>query len=72
MFGMRGGILHFKPLKANSHTKCSAHACQCRVARGLEFVFPIWFTPCGYVWFTLAMLMPMPLLRKCHSPTMPF
>jgi len=26
MSGIRGGVLHFNPLKANSHTKCSAHA----------------------------------------------
>ena len=27
----------------------------CRAAKGLECVFPIWFTQCGRVWFTLAM-----------------
>jgi hypothetical protein len=27
----------------------------CRAAKGLERVFPIWFTQCGRVWFTLAM-----------------
>ena len=40
--------------------------CPCRVAKGLEYVFPIWFTQCGRVWFTLAMP------RPCHAPTMPF
>jgi hypothetical protein len=35
----------------------------CRAAKGLEYVFPIWFTQCGRVWFTLAM---------CHAPTVPF
>jgi hypothetical protein len=35
---------------------CRAHAVPlpCRAAKGLEFVFPIWFTQCGRVWFTLA------------------
>jgi len=32
----------------------------CRAAKGLECVFPIWFTQCGRVWFTLAMP------RPCH------
>ena len=30
----------------------------CRAAKGLECVFPIWFTQCGRVWFTLAVPMP--------------
>ena len=30
----------------------------CRAAKGLECVFPIWFTQCGRVWFTLAMPRP--------------
>jgi hypothetical protein len=38
----------------------------CRATKGLECVFPIWFTQCGRVWFTLAML------RPCHALTMPF
>ena len=38
----------------------------CRAAKGLEFVFHIWFTQCGRVWFTLAMP------RPCHALTMPF
>jgi len=33
----------------------------CRAANGLECVFPIWFTQCCHVWFTLAMP------RPCHS-----
>ena len=47
---------------------CRAHAIPlpCRAARVLECVFPIWFTQCGRVWFTLAML------RPCHAPTVPF
>ena len=40
--------------------------CPCRAAKGLECVFPIWFTQCGRVWFTLAMP------RPCHALTMPF
>ena len=44
-------------LKAESHIACRAHAVllPCRVAKGLYCVFPIWFTQCGCVWFTLAM-----------------
>jgi hypothetical protein len=38
----------------------------CRAAKGLECVFPIWFTQCGYVWFTLVILCPR------HALTMPF
>jgi hypothetical protein len=41
---------------------CRAHAAPlpCRAAKGLECVFPIWFTQCGLVWFTFAMP------RPCH------
>jgi hypothetical protein len=38
----------------------------CRADKGLDCVFPIWFTECGRVWFTRA----MPHL--CHATTMPF
>ena len=38
----------------------------CHAAKGLECVFPIWFTQFGRVWFTLAMPCP------CYPPTMPF
>ena len=38
----------------------------CCAAQGLECIFPIWFTQCGRVWFTLAMA------RPCHALTMPF
>ena len=38
----------------------------CRAAKGLECVFPIWFTQWGCVWFTLAMPRPR------HALTMPF
>jgi hypothetical protein len=38
----------------------------CCTAKGLECVFPIWFTQYGHVWFTLAMLFP------CHALSIPF
>jgi len=46
-----------EPVKADLHIACRAHAVPlpCRAAKGLECVFPIWFTQCGRVWFTLAM-----------------
>jgi hypothetical protein len=46
-------------VKADSHLACRAHAVplQCRAANGLECVFPIWFTQCGRVWFTLHIFM---------------
>jgi hypothetical protein len=55
-------------IKADSHIACRAHAVSlpCRAANGLECVFPIWFTQCGRVWFTLAMP------RPCHALTMTF
>ena len=55
-------------IEADSHIACRAHAVPlpCRAAKGLECVFPIWFTQCGPVWFTLDMP------RPCHARTMPF
>ena len=46
---------------------CRAHSVPlpCRAAKGLEFVFPIWFTQSGRVWFTLA----MSWHGKCESDT---
>jgi len=43
------------PFKADSHITCCAHAfpLPCRATKCLECVFPIWFTQCGRVWFTL-------------------
>jgi hypothetical protein len=38
----------------------------CRAAKFLECVFPIRFTQCGRVWFTLTMP------RPCHALIMPF
>ena len=46
-------------VKADSHITC-------RAAKGIECVFPIWFTQCGSVWFTLAMP------RPCHALTIPW
>ena len=47
---------------------CRAHVVPlpCRAPKGLECVFPIWFTQWGRARFTLAMPCP------CHAPTMPF
>jgi hypothetical protein len=58
----------FISFKADSHIACRAHTVPlpCRAAKGLECVFPIWFTQCSRVWFTLAMP------RPCHALTMPF
>ena len=58
-------------LKADSHIACQAHAAPmllpCHaVPLRVYNVFPIWFTQCGRVWFTLAMPCP------CHALTMPF
>jgi len=55
-------------LKADSHKACRAHAIPLpyHAAKGLECVFPIWFTQCGRVWFALAMP------RPCHAQTMLF
>ena len=55
-------------VKADSHITCRAHAVPlpCSTAKGLECVFPIWFTQCGRVWFALAMPCP------CRALTMPF
>ena len=49
-------------VKADSHMACCAHAVPlpCRATKGLECVFPIWFTQCGHVWFALA------VPRPCH------
>jgi hypothetical protein len=47
---------------------CCAHAVPlpCRAAKRLDYVFLIWFTQCGPVWFTHAMP------RPCRATTMPF
>jgi hypothetical protein len=62
-----GGFIRNR-VKADSHIACRAYAVPlpCRAAKGLECVFPIWFTQRGRVWFTLAMP------RPCPAPTMPF
>jgi len=38
----------------------------CRVAKGLDCAFPIWFTQCDRVWFTHTMSC------SCRAPTTPF
>ena len=55
-------------VRADSHIACRAHAVPLpfRATKGLECVFPIWFTQCGRVCFTLTMP------RPCHALTMPF
>ena len=52
----------------NGTAKAVSHSMPrpCRAAKGLDCVFPIWFTQCGRVWFTLAMP------RPCYAPPMPF
>ena len=59
---------HHPTIKAYLHIRCCAHAVPlpCCATKGSECVFPIWFTQCGCVWFTLAMPCPY------HAPTMPF
>jgi hypothetical protein len=47
-------------LKADSHIAC-------RAAKGLECVFPIWFTQCSHVWFTLAMPCPYHAVLKAMA-----
>jgi hypothetical protein len=62
-------------IKADSHIACRAHAVPlpCRAAKGLECVFPIWFTQCGRVWLTLHIFMNQTRphrvnqMRKTHS-----
>jgi hypothetical protein len=59
-------------VKADSHITCRAHAVPLprRAAKGLECVFPIWFTQCGRVWFTLATPCPCrahAMLWPCRS-----
>jgi hypothetical protein len=58
----RGRFTHSMPFP------CRAHAVPlpCRAAKCLECVFPIWFTQCGRVWFTLAMPCHA-MLRPCRS-----
>ena len=56
------------PLMADSHIVCRSPAVPCRAAKGLGCVFPIWFTQCGRVWFTLAMpCHAHAMLRPCRS-----
>jgi hypothetical protein len=61
-------ISHFVCLNLRESKDRFTHSlpCPCRAAKGLECVFPIWFTQCGRVWFTLAMPCP------CRALTMLF
>ena len=65
---MEHNVTTHQQLKANSHIARSVHVVPLprRAAKSLESVFPISFTQCGRVWFTLAMPCP------CHAPAMPF
>jgi len=58
----------FGSIKADSHIACHAHAVRlpCLAAKGVECVFPIWFTQYGCVWFTCAVPCP------CHALSMLF
>ena len=56
----KGRFTHSMPFPCRTH----AVPLPWVAAKGLECVFPIWFTQCGRVWFTLTM--------QCHAPTMPF
>ena len=58
----KGRFTHSMPFPCRTH----AVPLPRRAAKGLECAFPIWFTQCGRVWFTLAMPCP------CYAPTMPF
>ena len=59
---IKGRFTHSMPFPCREY----AVPLPCRAAKGLECVFPIWFTQCGLVWFTLAMPCPY------YAPTMPF
>jgi hypothetical protein len=58
----KGRFTHSVPFPCRAH----AFPLPSRAAKGLECVFPIWFTQYGRVWFTLCMPCP------CHALTMPF
>ena len=59
----KGRFTHSMPCPYRAH----AVPLPCRVAKGLEWVFPIWFTQCGRVWFTLA----TPCPGRAHSMLCP-
>jgi hypothetical protein len=66
--GSKTYLVTLMTLKVDSHIPCRSPAVPlpCRSAKGLDCVFPIWFTQCGRVWFTHAMPFP------CHATNMPF
>jgi hypothetical protein len=53
-------------LKANSHILYRSHAAPMPCRQEFRFIFPIWFTQCGRLWFTHGMP------RPCHATTIPF
>jgi hypothetical protein len=61
-------VMQSGSLRADSHIPWRSHAVPlpCRSAKGLDCDFPIWYTPCGRVWFTHTMSFP------CHATNMPF
>ena len=62
----KGRFTHTMPCPCRPH----AAPLPCRAAKGLECVFPIWFTQCGCVWFTLTMPCPCrahAMLWPCRS-----
>jgi hypothetical protein len=63
---MKDRFTHSMPCPCRAHAVPMPFPCPYRAAKGLECVFPIWFTQCGRVWFTFAMPCP------CHALTMPF
>ena len=48
---IEGRFTHIMPFRCRAHAVPPPY----RAAKGLECVFPIWFTQCGSVWFTPAM-----------------
>ena len=59
----------FTPFTHSMLCPCRAHAfpLPCPAPKGLECVFPIWFTQSGRVWFTIA----MPCLCRAHAMLCP-
>jgi hypothetical protein len=56
MSRMRGGVLHFNPLKANSHTKCSAHAVHMPCRQGFRYCL-------SHLIYTMRLC----LIHTCHA-----
>jgi len=63
---LKGRFTHSMPCPCRFY----AAPMPCPAAKGLEYVFRIWFTRCGRVWFTLAMPCPYRahvMLWPCRS-----